>query len=151
MRLRVNPPFFPSSSTRCRIPPPSSSPRKVRDRPPKCGPDVAWAQQDEKKGKCMGTLASDLPAGDVATASECAKAAAQGSDAINRGQSARQQRRGGLGLSVCLGALFISRRLVGGEIPGRDPQEVAPPHLPAYLLGLLAKIKCSICSYQLNF
>ena len=27
----------------------------------------------------------------------------------------------------------------------------ACPEHPSYLLGLLAKIKCSICSYQLNF
>ena len=35
--------------------------------------------------------------------------------------------------------------------PGTDrPQVAGAPHFKSYLLGLLAKIKCSICSYQLN-
>ena len=35
--------------------------------------------------------------------------------------------------------------------PGADrPQVAGAPHFKSYLLGLLAKIKCSICSYQLN-
>ena len=42
--------------------------------------------------------------------------------------------------------IFACKRGVGGGAPHR----AGAPHAKAYLLGLLAKIKCSICSYQLN-
>ena len=41
--------------------------------------------------------------------------------------------------AACKGGAEKRRRLVGGG-----------PSFKSYLLGLLAKIKCSICSYQLN-
>ncbi len=35
--------------------------------------------------------------------------------------------------------------------PAVLPHVLSTGGAPSYLLGLLAKIKCSICSYQLNF
>ena len=55
---------------------------------------------------------------------------------------------------VALGRLLVGgggRRTAHNPGPGQAGY-LEPPAAPgqAYLLGLLAKIKCSICSYQLN-
>ena len=43
--------------------------------------------------------------------------------------------------------MYIACKRGAGD---RGPDRAGAPRPKAYLLGLLAKIKCSICSYQLN-
>ena len=58
----------------------------------------------------------------------------------------------------CVQLLFFSSSTAAAEIcmlavtewPARNRLRAGRYALQSYLLGLLAKIKCSICSYQLN-